>query len=247
MAKSDYYSSVLISRLAARSFAQALGLSFKRAQFTPDLLPADLTGSFVFDQRTGEFSFRKGPLFTGLLLADEINRTPPKTQAALLEAMQERQITVEGETFFYLGRVYPLHIVESGNNPIERTDRLCVCRTLLPDIKHRLKCWYMQEAQREIHARCMWFSMMTGYSPTSIRITDACQRWGSCTHKGGLNFSWRLIQAPLEIVDYVIVHELVHLRQPDHSKKFWAKVKEMMPDYERRREWLRENERLLRI
>ena len=85
--------------LAARSFAQALGLDFARAQFTPDLLPSDLTGSFLYDQRTGDFDFRRGPLFTGLLLADEINRTPPKTQSALLEAMQERQVTVEGETF----------------------------------------------------------------------------------------------------------------------------------------------------
>jgi MoxR-like ATPase len=85
--------------LAARSFAQTLGLTFKRVQFTPDMLPGDLTGSFIFDQRTSEFAFRPGPLFTGLLLADEINRTPPKTQSALLEAMQERQVTVEGETF----------------------------------------------------------------------------------------------------------------------------------------------------
>ena len=153
----------------------------------------------------------------------------------------------EGEIFYFLGRAYPLHIVDDAGAAIERTDRLYVCRTLLPDIKNWLKHWYVQEAQREIHSRCMWFSMMTGYSPTSIRITDARQRWGSCTRKGGLNFSWRLIQAPLEIVDYVIVHELIHLRQPDHSKKFWAKVKEIMPDYERRREWLRENERLLRI
>jgi MoxR-like ATPase len=101
--------------LAARSFAQALGLEFARAQFTPDLLPADLTGSFVYDQRAGEFSFRKGPLFTGLLLADEINRTPPKTQAALLEAMQERQITVEGETFVL---PEPFHVLATAN-PIE--------------------------------------------------------------------------------------------------------------------------------
>ena len=85
--------------LAARSLATALGLDFARAQFTPDLLPADLTGSFIYDQRAGSFEFRRGPLFTGLLLADEINRTPPKTQSALLEAMQERQVTVEGETF----------------------------------------------------------------------------------------------------------------------------------------------------
>ncbi len=101
--------------LAARSFAQALGLRFTRAQFTPDLLPADLTGSFVFDQRTNEFVFRKGPLFTGLLLADEINRTPPKTQAALLEAMQESQITVEGETF---ALEPPFHVLATAN-PVE--------------------------------------------------------------------------------------------------------------------------------
>ncbi|WP_395656066.1 AAA family ATPase [Nocardioides sp.] len=101
--------------LAARSFARALGIEFTRAQFTPDLLPADLTGSFVYDQRRAEFEFRRGPLFTGLLLADEINRTPPKTQAALLEAMQERQVTVEGETFPLPA---PFHVLATAN-PIE--------------------------------------------------------------------------------------------------------------------------------
>ncbi len=101
--------------LAARSFAQALGIDFTRAQFTPDLLPADLTGSFVYNQRLGDFEFREGPLFTGLLLADEINRTPPKTQAALLEAMQERQITVEGRTFELPP---PFHVLATAN-PVE--------------------------------------------------------------------------------------------------------------------------------
>lgn len=101
--------------LAARSFAQTLGLDFARAQFTPDLLPADLTGSFVYDQSAGEFVFRQGPLFTGLLLADEINRTPPRTQAALLEAMQEHQITVEGETFVL---EQPFHVLATAN-PVE--------------------------------------------------------------------------------------------------------------------------------
>ena len=101
--------------LAARSFAQTLGLEFKRAQFTPDLLPGDITGSFVFDQRDREFVFRPGPLFTGLLLADEINRTPPKTQAALLEAMQEKQVTVEGRTF---GLPRPFHVLATAN-PVE--------------------------------------------------------------------------------------------------------------------------------
>ena len=101
--------------LAARSFAQALGLPFARAQFTPDLLPADLTGAEVFDQRSGEFVFRPGPVFTGLLLADEINRTPPKTQSALLEAMQERQVSVEGTT---RPLPVPFHVLATAN-PIE--------------------------------------------------------------------------------------------------------------------------------
>ncbi|CAM3947109.1 MoxR family ATPase [Helcobacillus massiliensis] len=101
--------------LTARSFAQALGLPFSRAQFTPDLLPSDLTGSEVFSQATGTFEFRPGPIFTGLLLADEINRTPPKTQAALLEAMQEHQVTVEGTTHQL---PEPFHVLATAN-PVE--------------------------------------------------------------------------------------------------------------------------------
>ena len=99
----------------ARSFAAVLGLQFTRIQFTPDLLPADVTGAPMYDQRTGEIVFRSGPVFTGLLLADEINRTPPKTQAALLEAMAEHQVTVDGQT-----RLLPQpFIVLATDNPIE--------------------------------------------------------------------------------------------------------------------------------
>jgi MoxR-like ATPase len=105
----------LAKTLTARCFAQALGLDFTRLQFTPDLLPADVTGSFLYNQRDGDFIFRKGPVFTNLLLADEINRTPPKTQAALLEAMQERQVSVEGVTHPLEA---PFHVLATAN-PIE--------------------------------------------------------------------------------------------------------------------------------
>ena len=101
--------------LTARMFAQALGLDFRRLQFTPDLLPADVTGSFLYDQRSHDFTFRAGPIFTNLLLADEINRTPPKTQAALLEAMQEKQVSVEGVTYRLEA---PFHVLATAN-PIE--------------------------------------------------------------------------------------------------------------------------------
>jgi MoxR-like ATPase len=101
--------------LIARSLASTAGLGFARVQFTPDLMPADVTGSSVFDQARGEFTFRPGPVFTNLMLGDEINRAPPKTQAALLEAMQERQVTVDGVT----RALEPPFLVVATQNPIE--------------------------------------------------------------------------------------------------------------------------------
>jgi MoxR-like ATPase len=105
----------LAKTLIARSLAQVTSMRFARVQFTPDLMPGDVTGSSIFDQRSGDFEFRPGPIFTNLLLADEINRAPPKTQAALLEAMQERQVTIEGTTRL-LERPF---IVLATQNPIE--------------------------------------------------------------------------------------------------------------------------------
>ncbi len=105
----------LAKTLIARSFAQATSIGFSRIQFTPDLMPSDVTGSSIFDQRRADFEFRPGPVFTNLLLADEINRAPPKTQAALLEAMQERQVTSEGVT----RPLEPPFLVLATQNPIE--------------------------------------------------------------------------------------------------------------------------------
>jgi MoxR-like ATPase len=105
----------LAKTLIARSFAQVFDMDFARIQFTPDLMPSDVTGSSVYNQRTGDFEFRPGPIFTNLLLGDEINRAPPKTQAALLEAMQERQVTIEGRTN-HLERPF---LVIATQNPIE--------------------------------------------------------------------------------------------------------------------------------
>src|SRR6201992_3850916 len=101
--------------LIARSFAAAMGLEFTRVQFTPDLLPADLLGSTIYDMQSGKFEFRRGPVFTNLLLADEINRTPPKTQAALLEAMAEGQVSIDGATH---GLPKPF-VVLATDNPIQ--------------------------------------------------------------------------------------------------------------------------------
>ena len=105
----------LAKTLMARSFAQVCSMDFSRIQFTPDLMPSDVTGSSVYNQRDADFQFRPGPIFANVLLSDEINRAPPKTQAALLEAMQERQVTIEGET----RPLEPPFVVLATQNPIE--------------------------------------------------------------------------------------------------------------------------------
>ncbi len=105
----------LAKTLIARCFAQSLGCRFKRVQFTPDLLPSDITGTYILDREQNEFVLRKGPLFSNILLGDEINRSPPKTQAALLEGMEERQVTIEGDSY----RLQPPFIVIATQNPIE--------------------------------------------------------------------------------------------------------------------------------
>ncbi|HEY3263467.1 MAG TPA: MoxR family ATPase [Pseudonocardiaceae bacterium] len=129
--------------LMARSLAQALGLEFRRLQCTPDLLPADVTGSFFYNPATRDFDFRAGPIFTGLLLADEVNRTPPKTQSALLEAMQERQVTVEGRTFVLPA---PFHVLATAN-PIEYEGTYPLPEAQLDRFLLRLDVGYPEHAQ----------------------------------------------------------------------------------------------------
>ena len=136
--------------LMARCFSEALGLSFHRVQFTPDLLPADLTGLSVFDQRTGGFEFRPGPVFTQLLLADEINRTPPKTQAALLEAMAEEQVSSDGET-----RPLPQpFVVLATDNPIEYEGTYALPEAQLDRFLLRVRLGYLgTDDEHELLAR----------------------------------------------------------------------------------------------
>jgi MoxR-like ATPase len=127
--------------LIARSFAAALGLDFTRVQFTPDLLPADLLGSTIYDMQSGRFEFRPGPIFTNLLLADEINRTPPKTQAALLEAMAEGQVSIDGATH----RLPQPFIVLATDNPIEYEGTYPLPEAQLDRFAVRLELRYLSE------------------------------------------------------------------------------------------------------
>ena len=152
--------------LTARSLAIALGLDFNRIQFTPDLLPADITGSTVFEEGTGEFAFNEGPIFANVVLADEINRAPPKTQSALLEAMEEKQVSVGGEThqlpdpFFVIATQNPIEQEGTFALPESQRDRFMVKSTMgYPD----------SDSERELLDRRL---NRVDPTPTADRVTD---------------------------------------------------------------------------
>lgn len=152
-----------------------------------------------------------------------------------------------GELFEYLGNVYPLEIVDRLSPRLAlENDRFRLSRSSLPAAPRVFEAWYRQAAHQHIVARIQVLSKQYGYSVESIRITAAKTRWGSCGANANLNFTWRLIMAPAAAVDYVIVHELVHLEIRNHSRQFWEKVRQYCPDYVQQRLWLKENAWLLK-
>lgn len=152
---------------------------------------------------------------------------------------------VNSERFLFLGTEYPLVVLPGSNAPVSLGGSFFIGECCLPQARELFHAWYVERAKEIVPARVAGFAAILDYRPKKIRISDTRRRWASCSTSGTLSFCWRLILAPPEVTDYVIVHELVHMRQPDHSPRFWEKVGQAMPDYKRHREWLRTNERLL--
>ena len=154
---------------------------------------------------------------------------------------------VNGEGFLYLGKYYKLTIVNEQDEPLVFNNGFFLSRAYLPIAREVFINWYREKAYEKISERVEWYTKKRGFKYNKINITNAQKRWGSCSSKGNLNFSWRLIMAPLPIIDYVVVHELVHLEEKNHTKAFWNKVKMLMLKYERYRNWLKENGHLLKL
>lgn len=156
------------------------------------------------------------------------------------EAVVPRQY-VDGETFLYLGKEYPLRLVPNQKPAlvIERFFKLT--KSVQPQAEPVFEAWYKKQARVILTERVEFYARKHGFKMEKIRISSARTRWGSCSSKGTLSFTWRLVMAPLEIIDYVVVHELCHLEEMNHSKSFWARVEGILPDYKRRRKWLKEN------
>lgn len=154
---------------------------------------------------------------------------------------------VDGETFFYLGQSYPLRIVSPRRPALRLTDCFELSRSAQPRAGALFVRWYRARAAEILPERVTALARRHGFSPGKVRITSARTRWGSCSPQGTLSFSWRLIMAPAVVIDYVIIHELVHLEIRNHSAKFWARVGEIMPDYKKHVAWLRKQGRFLTL
>jgi len=154
---------------------------------------------------------------------------------------------VDGEKFLYLGKFYDLKIIEDQKFPLIFEDGFYLSNNYISNAYKIFKNFYKKMAKEIINERIKFYVNKYGFKYNKIKITSANKRWGSCTGKGNLNFSYRLIMAPLKVVDYVVVHELVHLIDKTHKKSFYNKVEKILPDYKERKDWLNKNGYLLKI
>jgi len=166
-----------------------------------------------------------------------------------LKEDQERRKEVEktfmsGEKFLYLGEWYPLEVHESDQKscPLELSfGNFVLNKYYIGQARDLFIEWYKREAKEKIDGRVRYYSDRLQLIPNGTRITSAKSRWGSCSRDNRLSFSWRIIMAPLKIMDYILVHELVHIKEKNHSRNFWAALEKIFPDYKTCRIWLREN------
>ncbi len=148
---------------------------------------------------------------------------------------------IPGEPFLYLGETYTLEVVYKQADPLVLKDKFYLAAISQNNAQLVFTNWYRKQASLVIKQLVASRAQENGFIFARIGITSARTRWGSCGPKGSLNFTWRLIMAPREVIDYVVVHELVHLQVRNHSKEFWGEVSTLMPEYLEHRAWLREN------
>ena len=157
---------------------------------------------------------------------------------------------IPGEKFLYLGESYPLEIRESDHQ--EPSLKLSFGKFILgqeymEEARDLFTQWYKREAKEVIAGRMDYYSNRLHLFPKGIKITSAQYRWGSCSRNNRLSFSWRMIMAPLTIIDYILTHELAHIKEKNHSKRFWRYLESILPDYRKQRLWLKENGHRLRF
>lgn len=179
-----------------------------------------------------------------------INRFLKEKEEWILQKQQmvaARISTTKPDEYWYLGKTYKLVLGNTKKELVEVSDKLYVGSTNPKFAKTYLESWYKQQARKIIIPRVQQYAKLSGSSYRSISITSAETRWGSCSSEKTLNFNWKLVMAPIEVIDYVICHELAHLTQLNHSAAFWETVRKMYPLYRQYRTWLKRNGDSFRI
>lgn len=159
------------------------------------------------------------------------------------ETNQEKieRIFVSGQSFLYLGKNYNLHIIEGQKRMLLLKDGKFLLSSLADYPRDCFVKFYKKQAKAKIEERIAYYLPQINKQPQKVGIRDLPTRWASCTPEGNIYFNWKCVMAPLIVLDYLIIHELVHLEYPNHSREFWNRVSTIMPNYEERREWLRRN------
>jgi predicted metal-dependent hydrolase len=152
---------------------------------------------------------------------------------------------IAGASIPYLGQQYRLDIISRSFDGVLFDDKFVISKRSAREASNLFKTWYLEQAEKTILPLVRDYSSRTGAEYNSVRVVDLKYRWGSCTPKNHLNFNWRLIKAPIRVIEYVIVHELAHLLEANHTERFWQIVKTQIPDYLRAKQWLKENGSLL--
>lgn len=170
-----------------------------------------------------------------------------KKAEALKQAPLLRKEFNSGERFLFLGQEHPLRMVEKQRPALTLDDGFNLTRAALPKARTVFERWYRAQALRVLTERVKYYAARHNFKPGRVRISSARTRWGSCSSKGTLSFTWRLVMAPPEVIDYVVLHELVHLKVHNHSQTFWKGVAELLPGYKQQVNWLKKNGRLLTL
>lgn len=152
---------------------------------------------------------------------------------------------VNGEGFWFLGQIHKLQIVSEKQPKLFLNGNFRLAQSSVHKAEAVFEKWYRKQAYQVMTGRVDWYATKHGFQYKQVKITSARTRWGSCNSRATLSFSWRLVMAPMPVIDYVVIHELVHLQVKNHSKKSWGRVGVIMPDYEQKIEWVEKNGYLL--
>jgi len=165
-----------------------------------------------------------------------------QAEAAQRLAQRKSKQFINGETFLYLGSAYPLKIVDQAQAPLTLQDGyFLLSRSAQSIAKGLFINWYKKQARQVLSERVGLYAAQFRINYQKIRISSARTRWGSCSSRGTLSFTWRLVMAPVPVIDYVVIHELAHTIEENHSRSFWNTMKSMMCDYTQHSEWLKAN------